>query len=167
MRGLVSLLALAVANIVSASDSCSLSQDHHDAVKARVLAMVPGGAATQTGDLRWIGSDALTFFSYGGCEDLGSAVWRTQKIVAPLQEESVLATALQLAERFWTSDIIGSESLALIAIREGLKAKSWTIERAGELTYYRFTHPHFVELDITHSYEDGWDTVGVEWQGNF
>ncbi len=167
MNGLVVALMIVMAGAASAGDACSLSQEQQSKVKAQVLAAYPGGATTKTGDLRWISSEKLTFFSYGGCEDLGSAAWETTKVDFPLSDEAALAIALQLAERFWKKELIGADSVALAAMREGLDKRTWTIDRSDSVTHFRFDHPGFVELNITHSYENGWETVSVEWQGNF
>ena len=109
----------------------------------------------------------LTFFSYGGCDDLGSAAWEPRQIDAPLTDKSALDVALHLAERFWTKDLIGTDSQVLTILRDGIVKKAWAIEQSNGATHFECTHPTYAPLGITHSYDNGWDTVSIQWQGSF
>ena len=159
--------AIALGVLTTDGYACSFSQEHQQKVRASVLTRYPGGTTTQTGELRWISPDKLMFFTYGGCEDLGSAAWETRQVDAPLSDESAFGVALRLAEHFWTKDLIGADSQALAILRNGIMKKAWTTKRSNGETHFEFAHPSYVALGITHTYDKGWDTVGIEWQGNF
>lgn len=165
MRMLVLLLCLAPGPALRAQD-CNFSQEHQFKVLQNAATQVPGGmVAQEKREVIWALPDGgSTTFGYGGCYHLGSIAFRSIRVSAPLTQEQVIEAATELANRFWTADITG-DSLALDTLLGALRSEEFILEQAGEKTFINISHPAFVELYIEHSYGDGFDTVGISWQG--
>ena len=149
-------------------DDCTFSPEHQLEILRNVGSRYPGGKRNiKEREITWLSENGdKTVFGYGGCDDLGSAISVTSKMKTPRSERAVLSTALALAERFWTKELI-DDSLVLPLLRESIQHNRLIIEKRNGETFFNIRHEQFVGFYIEHTYKHGLDTVSVAWQGNF
>ena len=76
---------------------------------------------------------------------------------------TMTAKGRELAEQFWNARILG-DSLALDTLVSGLDRKDFIVELSRGKTFINVRDAAFAELYIEHSYENGFDSVGIVWQ---
>lgn len=149
-------------------NDCTLSLEHQLKILRNVGSRYPGGKKdVKKREITWFSENGdKTVFAYGGCEDEGSVISVTSKMKTPRTQRAVLSTALALAERFWTRELIGN-SLELEVLKESIQRNRLIKEESNGETVFNIRHEAFVEFYIKHTYKDGLDTVSVAWQGNW
>jgi hypothetical protein len=168
MRNVSVALVLLFSPIVWAGDDCTFDQAHQREVLAVVAEWEPGASVNLDGrEVTWMKAEKeTTVFGYGGCFDLGSTVTRTTHMAAPRNREQVFALAKDLAERFWSNELVSARR-ATEALVSGLYGSSFTTqERDGQISF-NVSDPSYVELYVEHEYANGVDRVRIAWQGNF
>ncbi|MBK6286345.1 MAG: hypothetical protein IPJ33_11355 [Gammaproteobacteria bacterium] len=161
-------LALAIFLAISPSlhaQVCAFSQEQEQAVLQNANTRYPGGVlAREKREVNWALPDGgSTTFGYGGCDHLGSLAFRSVRAPAALGQEEVIAAGRELAEQFWNARILG-DSLALDTLVSGLDRKDFIVELSRGKTFINVRDAAFAELYIEHSYENGFDSVGIVWQ---
>lgn len=165
LGGLALAMFLSIAPCLHGAETCAFSQEREQAVLQNVAARYPGGVLVRENrEVTWALPDGgSTTFGYGGCEHLGSLAFRSIRAPVALGEEEVIGAARELAEQFWNAQILG-DSLALDTLVSGLDRKDFIVELSRGKTFINVRDPAFVELYIEHSYENGFDSVGIVWQ---
>lgn len=163
--GLVLAIVISFSPLLYAAEPCAFSQEQEQVVLQKADAQYPGGMlAKENREVTWALPDGgTTTFGYGGCEHLGSIAFRSIRVPAPLEEKEVIAAARELAARFWNAQLIG-DSLALDTLVAALDRADYIVELSRGKTFINVRDASFVELYIEHSYEHGFDSVGIVWQ---
>ncbi len=165
LGGLVLAIVISFSPFLHAAEQCAFSQEKEQAILQKAAAQYPGGVlAKEHREVTWALPDGgTTTFGYGGCEHLGSIAFRSIRAPAALEEKEVIAAARELARRFWNAEIAG-DSLALDTLMTGLDRAEYIVELSRGKTFINVRDASFVELYIEHSYENGFDSVGIVWQ---
>lgn len=168
MKIIIVLISLFLSPVLWADDDCSFDQENQVAVLTAIAQSKPGATLdVEKRQVSWGASGTdMTFFSYGGCEDLGSMVTRSTPMKSPRTHEQVFSLARELARRFWNNQKVAADG-ATATLLAGLSAKRFEVEKLDDSTIYRVLDKAYVELYVEHAYTDGIDTVTIGWQGNF
>jgi hypothetical protein len=157
---------LAVPALAPAAGNCTFDQDTQRQKLAQVAALIPGGTLEQKGyEAHWRSpATGDTVLRFGGCADLGSSVERLTPATKPRTREEVIRVALELAETFWSNDVLPIKTTARRLIGE-LKAARFKEEQGEGTMFYHVTDPDSQQLFVAHEFADGFDRVSIHWQG--
>lgn len=163
MKNLLAVLLL-ISSRVMAEVECSFDVEHQKSIVKQAATKIPNGkVGSDPTEAIWEYQNGRRIsFSYGGCADLGSTVTLSEPMKIARATEAVLARALELAEIFWASEIVG-DSMALDAIREGLRGSTLP-STANPDEVLEISGPGFVQLYVAHNYEGGVDVVEIGYQ---
>lgn len=168
MKIIAFLISALLSPVLWAFGDCSFDQQNQMAVLKTIAQSNPGAKLNlKRHKVSWGDTDSeMTIFTFGGCEDLGSTVSRTNPMKSPRTREQVFSLARELAMRFWSNKEVGAGS-ATDALLAGLSAKRFQVDKMNDSTMYSVSNEAYVELYVAHAYADGIDTVTIVWQGNF
>jgi hypothetical protein len=152
--------------LAPAAGNCTFDQETQKQKLAQVAALIPGGTVEQKGfEAHWrSAASGDTVLRFGGCVDLGSSVERKTPATKPRTREEVIRVALELAETFWSNDVLPTRTPARFLIGE-IKAARFKEEQGEGTMFYHVTDPDSQQLFVAHEFADGLDRVSIHWQG--
>lgn len=165
MKRLIALIVLNISQSCAAGEQCTYSSDHRERVLSAIAQRLDG-AVLKGHRLTWAGPQGEhTRLGYGGCHDLGTELIRSTPMSAPRTRAQVFALGQELATSYLATEIPdskrASESLLL-----GLRQGTYKERVSGATTHYQVDHEYFIELQLTHRFNDGVDEVTISWYVN-
>lgn len=158
-------MLLTTSHAYGESEECTYDLDNQQSVIGAIAQRIDG-ASLDGNRLTWkSAAGERTSLGYGGCHDLGLQLTRSTAAAAPRTRAQVFALAQELATSYLAPEIPdgkrASESLLL-----GLRQGTYKEQVSGATTHYQVDHEYFIELQLTHRFNDGVDEVTISWYVN-
>lgn len=151
-----------------ADQDCSFNQEHQVQVLRAMANRFPGGQLDiKNRTIQWKQSATDgTQLNFGGCFHLASGVTQTIRLSQARTQAQVFALAKFLAKRYWDNQLV-SAGAAFDALVAALNAGKYAVSYEEGKTIYAISDETYDELTVSHSYQNGIDTVMIVWFGAF